>query len=430
MNHHFRRTDCLSRTRLERRRGAVLVQFALLTFGILALAALVIDLGFVRQARLQMQSAADSAAMDGLRFRDDPPPGIAPGTEDQSRREAASRIAQLIFDHDLDPASADPANCGAGPLVDFSDGIALAGTTYRASELIAIPATPVYDPVLRSNLANDPAGDMVSGSWLGGDDHTEGNDYSRADFTAGGNDAFLVRLRRTAESFDPVSDASSGGPPIPLLFGRGSLMNFDARAAGVPVRATAIAAARRANSIGRPSPADSLPGSTPFVLRRTAWETLLVADVPAEISFSLGSPDVSIGGASAGFVVSLLPADPEPVTEPVLGQAAFAAPATLDRINQLPTAGAAYVLIVADAGPIANRVIGFGFVSVTRDPAEPTTATLTKRTNRIAAFNATPAIVEPLPEVFSDTTDDPDLAILFAEHDAFAAPLLAAALVR
>jgi hypothetical protein len=417
------------------RRGAVLVQFALLTFGILALAALVIDLGFVRLTRLQMLSAADSAAVEALRFRDELPPESMAGSDlETERRQAASRLASFVFDDDFDAGNGDAVNHGAGPVVEFSDGIALSGTAYRASQLITVPDPPVYDPTLRLNLANSPEGDMVAGTYLDGPSvvHEEQSDYSRDDFDpAGTRDAFLVRMRRTNESFASGSDTSSGGPAIPYLFARGSLLGFDNRAQGVTVRGTAIGAARRVKTVGRADPTQSPPlsGAAPLVLRRSVWESpSLATDVPATLTITVGSSDVMIGAAIAGHFFDL-----DNLASVQIGHDAAPVLATPARIAELPITGRAYAAIVADSGALANRVIGFGFVDVSRDPGNLTAVTLTKRTNRIAARNASTAIVDPLPIAFSDQPNDSDLTELFESHcgsTAFSDPLLGAASVR
>ena len=57
------------RRRPPHRGGYVLVLFVLMFFALLGLAALVIDLGFARLTQRQMQSAADSAALEGLLAR-------------------------------------------------------------------------------------------------------------------------------------------------------------------------------------------------------------------------------------------------------------------------------------------------------------------------------------------------------------------------
>ncbi|HEX4070079.1 MAG TPA: Tad domain-containing protein, partial [Planctomycetaceae bacterium] len=56
----------------------MLVIFAFIVFVAMALAALVVDLGFGRMTQLQMQTAADSSALEGLRLRDDLPSAWRP----------------------------------------------------------------------------------------------------------------------------------------------------------------------------------------------------------------------------------------------------------------------------------------------------------------------------------------------------------------
>ena len=91
--------------------------FVMLAFAFFALAALVIDLGFVRLAQRQMQTAADTAALEGLRWRDD---GQSLGIDPHQQ---ASAMAANVFDDDLNPADGDPLNFGAGPVVGFQGGI-------------------------------------------------------------------------------------------------------------------------------------------------------------------------------------------------------------------------------------------------------------------------------------------------------------------
>ena len=52
------------------RGGYTLVFFAMLMFALMGLAALVIDIGFARLTQRQMQTAVDSAALEGLRWKD------------------------------------------------------------------------------------------------------------------------------------------------------------------------------------------------------------------------------------------------------------------------------------------------------------------------------------------------------------------------
>ena len=101
------------------RSGYALVLFVMIFFGLIGLAALVIDMGFARLAQRQMQTAVDSAALEGLRWRDysaNPPTGQS---SDHYRRQQASSMAANVFDDDLNPTNGDPSNFGAGPVVQF-----------------------------------------------------------------------------------------------------------------------------------------------------------------------------------------------------------------------------------------------------------------------------------------------------------------------
>ena len=77
------------------RRGYVLVMVAMLAFAFFALAALVIDMGMVRLTQRQMQSATDSAALEGLRFRDGIPSVLWPPGVDLS--ENPTLFQAMVF---------------------------------------------------------------------------------------------------------------------------------------------------------------------------------------------------------------------------------------------------------------------------------------------------------------------------------------------
>ena len=59
----------LHRGKAADRAGYALVLFVMIFFGLMGLAALVIDMGFARLAQNQMQTAVDCAALEGLRWR-------------------------------------------------------------------------------------------------------------------------------------------------------------------------------------------------------------------------------------------------------------------------------------------------------------------------------------------------------------------------
>jgi hypothetical protein len=249
------------------RRGAVMVQFAMLAFGFFALAAVVIDMRLASYTQQQMQTASDSAALEALRQRDEF--GVA-----QVRATARDSI-EYIFDDDLNASNGDPLRIGAGPVLRLTGGTAVD----NASALLTVPQNPVYDPVLQLNASNEQSGDVVTGAFDPDADHSESFDYSRADFTpaaaaATNAQAVLVRLRRTndVDGLDQVAGTSSSGPTIPFLFGLGSTIHrsagssYNPRTDGVTVRSTSIAAERRALEVSGPGPAYGKPPLQRFVL--------------------------------------------------------------------------------------------------------------------------------------------------------------------
>ena len=147
--HRGKRTD---------RAGYALVLFLMMVFGLMGLAALVIDLGFARLAQRQMQTAVDSAALEGLRLARFLATGIRPVIQldglrgmsakylqhqisrrwtNKARRWVASQMAANTFDDDLDPTNGDTGQYGAGPVVDFTGGV---GPTELAASQTCRPA--------------------------------------------------------------------------------------------------------------------------------------------------------------------------------------------------------------------------------------------------------------------------------------------------
>src|SRR5262245_40717796 len=127
---------------------------------------LVIDVGYARITQAQMQNAADGAALEGLRKRNIGVVNPATGqTVDDSfagdclRRSAAHRVVGWTFDDDLNIADGDPAQYGAGPIIDLTDGV----TSLHALQTMSVPDVHVYKPDLQINQQNAVHGDMVSG---------------------------------------------------------------------------------------------------------------------------------------------------------------------------------------------------------------------------------------------------------------------------
>lgn len=235
------------------RRGASLVLFCVLVFALMAAAAVTIDVGSAGLAQAQMQTAVDTAALEGQRWRQY---AEFEFLSDERRRLKASEMASLVFDDDLDPSNGDAMGFGAGPVLDLSPAESVGQT-------LGIPAESTYKPELQPNWGDLPFGDMISGTFDITQPGAENGDYGRTDFVPSTNaierwlgDGFLVRMRRSSVDYanDEIDLKSSRGPGLPVLFGLGAPIRgegaFDPRTQGLTVRATAVAQARPALSVG------------------------------------------------------------------------------------------------------------------------------------------------------------------------------------
>src|SRR5207237_332938 len=148
---------------------------------------------YARLTQVQMQNAADTAALEGLRR--DPSTG-------QPGRAAARDLVARVFDDDLDPTNGDPdRQFGAGPIVNLTAGVG----DLHGLQTLSVPDTHVYKPDLQFNEENLPHGDMVRGTFVYSGDPAPSEDaaYSRNDFTPSDTgSAFLVRMRRSNELQD------------------------------------------------------------------------------------------------------------------------------------------------------------------------------------------------------------------------------------
>lgn len=428
----------------------MLVQVALVAFAMLALLGLVVDTGMLHLTQGQMQSAADGAALEGIRNRDaimQAGPGGVPVpnafASDCLRRTAATRVAAAHFDDTIYAVDGDPGyRFGAGPVIGRTEGF----TTLHAGRTIT--AADPYDPRLQLNQRNAIYGDMVSGRFTYGTDPTPAEDstYARTDFvpseaspvapaalpdcpdpeaplpatwpasstaaplTGADHDAFLVRLRRSNEwadvdgQFEP--GVASSGPSLPLLFGQGAPIHGDApdgaysvRRDGFTVRATAIARAQPAMQVGLPRlTAPVQPGVTPFVL----LDTFAAAPAPATgtpvtldpVSGTLCPGTTCTGPQAPAIAGRFVAATPAPTP-------AWLATATVGRVavpavpracaTALPQAGG-YAPVVATVAGLGPRVVGFTAAQLVRDPARPAdvcAGLLLRAPSRVAASNAT-----------------------------------------
>ena len=399
----------------------MLALFVLLIWGMLGIAALAIDWGFVTLTRVQMQNAVDTAVFEGLRQRD--ALGPPDGTSDIARREAAGNFVAWHFDNDVNLETADPFQFGAGPQLQLDAGF----TEFNASQQLSLSETPVFKPSLESNPTNAQHGDLVSGEFLDVSDRAESSDYARSDFlpadqaSSPSANALLVRLRRTNDlhGLDKLEGISSAGDPLPLLFGLGSTIQATengVRQTGFSVRATAIAHARPAFRVGFPVPLATPPviGATPFALALDFWdsrpeEAPVSAVVNANGSISTGShPE------AGRFTPS--PLDPNAVN--TVGQSI--PDPTLPSSESVDLTGYVPIFTVVSG---VNRVIGFGHVAITG--STPGTVQITRLTSRIAPANATRHLTEGFPAL-----SDEALSTVLSLNETFDGALLVPVLAR
>lgn len=213
--------------RRPRRRGTTLVYFVLMAFALLGVAALVIDVGFARLTAHEMWPATDTAALEGLRWRDGIPDNFLatlteeefdrlqddenacgmkpdPGDPDYenkisiwkdcARRWFAREFIRITFDDGKAPGAPGKQLYGAGPQIPFVEGsdgnpvgTPIGETSFTAGEVIdqaKLTAAPYYNPYspddssqlypfklnswqYDSDTGNYRPGDMVSGKYQG-----------------------------------------------------------------------------------------------------------------------------------------------------------------------------------------------------------------------------------------------------------------------
>ena len=411
----------------------MLAQIALVVFAMCGMLAIIVDVGYARLSQGQMQSAADTAALEALRKS---------SLGETARRTSANRLVQLTFDDDLDPTNGDPEyQFGAGPVMAVGDGVG----NLHAMQTVTLPDPPVYKPDLQLNQQNAVHGDMVSGRFCYRDDPGPSEDasfaepnatvcfqpqrgsgpYARNDFNPAvsavpaNNTAFLVRLRRSNEfqesgGVDP--DVASSGPALPLTFGKATMIAGDdpaspysVRRDGLTVRATAIAAARPVLRVGvaQPQANPPLPGVTLFALRDTFVSTLNVAGAQVTINPTTG---VICSGAIPPAIIATCTA----TAANAVGRF-VANRTTIDTVGRplpgpVPIACAAQnatgygpVFSPMTLAPGVTRIIGFAGVGLRQDVATPARAAdpcakvITRAPSAVAPANATATLPTGLP---------------------------------
>jgi len=305
----------------------VLAQFVLIVFAMFAVLSLVIDMGYARLTQAQMQNAADTAALEGMRKRDvgvlDPATGQTvddPFASDCLRRAAANRLVHWVFDDDFNLTNGDPDyQFGAGPIIDVTDGV----TNLHGLALLSVSDSPVYKPDLQLNQQNQVYGDMVSGRFCYNPDPAASENslyaledltvctepqradgpYARNDFnpsptvpqppadlpgcpppdepppdpwplpgsgslTGVDDSAFLVRLRRSNELQDfggqTEPSVASSGPSLPLVFGRGTTIAGDDPSSSYSARRDGFTVRATAIAQVRPALHVGLPQTNPY----------------------------------------------------------------------------------------------------------------------------------------------------------------------
>ncbi len=258
----------------RRRRGTVLVLSVFMILIFFGFMALIVDLGNARVGHRQMQAAADHAALEGLRGRDN---GAT------NRRLDAQNAVRNYFDDNLDPSSSDNGFFNAGkspffvsPVPDPLHGNESIGGYNTYDD----PILQVNDGTGSSPVPNEPHGDMLAGDYDPAQRHDEGynfgNYYQRDDFVphdpnipGPAPNSFLVRMRRTSDALglDDLAGVSSTGPVFHFLWARGALFRgtagFDPLEDGMDMHATAIADAQPALSVGPNRPLNAVTGAIP-----------------------------------------------------------------------------------------------------------------------------------------------------------------------
>lgn len=314
-----------------RQRGAAMIGFALALVPLLALLALLIDVGAAGYITARLESVTDAAALEGpAGWRDPNDPAWCletgePGCNtvevwaawDAGRRLRAGVQAAEVF------GIGDDENLRVGPItapvLELDPG--LSDPSLRALITSADAPRLAAAPIMQPNSADLAIGDIVGGTWLGatpilvpsclGDTRFEPFDencrYERADFVPGellapteGRRAFLVRLRLTDE--EPIPGVASPGGRLPALFGR--LADSRLRQSGIAARGTAIADARPALSAGRAGAVPGLPGAAPLVVDAAWWETVAL---DSETTLEVAGASLIFGGTIVGQVLAGAP---------------------------------------------------------------------------------------------------------------------------
>jgi hypothetical protein len=350
----------------------VLPVFAFLFFIFLAFLALVADLGLAHVTQLQLQTASDTASLEGARLGGpaaaalvattdaDGQPVLTAGPEFNVAKSGTNDLQVTIGGPPYPPLpvslelTAEHGTAGYYASTSLVQAIDTAATTLivasaQGFQQVSVPFTALIAYDLADQTTLQQGGEIVtvqqqsSTTWtvargtegtatrphsigarvtLIPDQPVEADDNSRKDFVSNSaGDAFLVRVRR-----DDVDDAGGEHAALPLLFGRGAMLPFDhpLRTRGIPIRGVAIAAGRPAKAVGTAyaagafGPSLAIRGSTPFVLTRDYWSGL-ASNVPSNPINSDANGGLFVTGPGGTTVVGQI-VTPPPGTLIAIGQ--------------------------------------------------------------------------------------------------------------
>ncbi len=321
---------------------------AMVILVVLGTVAVVIELGLVRLSRERMQDAVEATALEILRERDfgtTPAELSEPAIRDFQRRQRNKQYFSLPFAENLG-AGMTPEDSAFGAVnleVTLGQGEVPLYNRIETEPDRSVPELELnYEPGPLPVARNELHGDIVSGGFsghspggiLGADgnpSHVQGADYGRVDFSAAAPSdapfasAVLVRARRTQpHGYDPLSPLdsqdhiSSTGWTLPITFGAGSPFKgedpeagYSLRHHGLPLHATAIAAASPALRVGAPHPEwgpEWAVGVAPFGVISFLWDGLLAPWVPdpADPDFEFVTVKIQDFGGVGGAPLELV----------------------------------------------------------------------------------------------------------------------------
>ena len=389
-----------NRQQSDRRGGQALILMFLVLVALIGVMALTLDFGFVLLARRQMQSGVNTAAKEGLRGKGLP---AYDANNEELRRNNARDLLRLTYDDDFD-LSANTTTLGAGIDSSLIQGHGFRSTTIGSpntdlAEDLSNRSAFIYRPDnFELNSTNLDHGDMLAGTYDPAADHSEGSDYTRADFDPTGADfsAFLVRMRRThnPHGLDEVPGVSSGGGGLPLLLARAGWMrandnpsNYSIRRDGVAVRSTAISHAAPARAIGVAdlTLTPSLIGAAPLAIELAGWNSMTINS-----NYAL---DTTNGELTDGTILVTTARRIAPTSVLFVSEILDAVDSSWPAPSPIPdgTTEDFYVPIFqsisSTSGPVTEELfIGFGRLQLSRIG---TSLTLRPLTQIVAAENAT-----------------------------------------